>query len=243
LAGRLGLVFPVVVESSLFSSELVLTNWSAIRKVVHLTYFADAIQTSGHAAHRYLELLPGEQSIISNFVQSLRERGIPGVTSDESMYAGMLTARVEGGDPSGIYLAARTSAPGGGGRYGVAYPAVPFDAAASGSVWLYGLRQDAINRTNLALLNTGDVDSNPDVFTITLFDGNDGRMLSTLEGVSLNAKGWTQLPTLMAPGVTQGYARVTRVAGSNPFIAYAVINDGGQPGERTGDGAFVPSSP
>jgi hypothetical protein len=117
----LGLVFPVVVESSLFSSELVLTNWSAIRKVVHLTYFADAIQTSGHAAHRYLELLPGEQSIISNFVQSLRERGIPGVTSDESMYAGMLTARVEGGDPSGIYLAARTSAPGGGGRYGVAY--------------------------------------------------------------------------------------------------------------------------
>jgi len=159
------------------------------------------------------------------------------------VYAGMLTATDEGGDLSGIYLAARTSAPGGGGRYGVAYPAVPFDAAASGSVWLYGLRQDAIDRTNLALVNTGDVDSNPNVFTIELFDGNGGRKLSTLEGVSLNAKGWTQLPTLMAPGVTQGYARVTRVAGSNPFIAYAVVNDGGQPGERTGDGAFVPSSP
>ena len=199
-AGRVGLVLPVVVESSLFSSELVLTNWSVIRKVVHLTYFADAIQTSGNAAHRYLELLPGEQFIISNFVQSLRERGIPGITSDGSMYAGMLTARVEDGDLSGIYLAARTSAPGGGGRYGVAYPAVPFDAAASGSVWLYGLRQDAINRTNLALVNTGDVDSNPNVFTIALFDGNGGRKLSTLEGVSLNAKGWTQLPTLMAPG-------------------------------------------
>ena len=48
--------------------------------------------------------------------------------------------------------------------------------------------------------------------------------------------------TLQDPG-TQGYARVTRVAGSNPFIAYAVINDGGQPGERTGDGAFVAGSP
>ncbi|HEU0005293.1 MAG TPA: hypothetical protein VFS12_04810, partial [Terriglobia bacterium] len=242
-AGRAGLILPVVVESSLFSSELVVTNWSAVRKVVHLTYFADAVQTSGNTAHRYLEPLPGQQFIISSFVQSLRERGIPGITSDGSVYAGMLTATVEGGDLSGIYLAARTSAPGGGGRYGVAYPAVPFDAAASGSVWLYGLRQDAVNRTNLALVNTGDVDSNPNVFTIELFDGNGGRKSSTLEGVSLNAKGWTQLPTLMAPGVTQGYARVTRVAGSNPFIAYAVINDGGQPGERTGDGAFVPSAP
>ena len=37
-----------------------------------------------------------------------------------------------------------------------------------------------------------------------------------------------------ALGVTQSYARVTRVAGPNPFIAYPVINDGGQPGERTG---------
>jgi hypothetical protein len=36
---------------------------------------------------------------------------------------------------------------------------------------------------------------------------------------------------------------VTRIEGKNPFIAYAVLNDGGQPGERTGDGAFVASAP
>ena len=46
-----------------------------------------------------------------------------------------------------------------------------------------------------------------------------------------------------AAGTRQGYARVTKVAGNNPFIAYAVLNDGGQPGERTGDGAFVGSTP
>jgi hypothetical protein len=49
-----------------------------------------------------------------------------------------------------------------------------------------------------------------------------------------------------APGVTQGYARVKRTertAKSGPFIAYAVINDGGHPGERTDDGAFLASSP
>ena len=42
-----------------------------------------------------------------------------------------------------------------------------------------------------------------------------------------------------APGTTHGYAHVTRTAGKNPFIAYAVVNDGAQPGERTGDGAFL----
>jgi hypothetical protein len=46
-----------------------------------------------------------------------------------------------------------------------------------------------------------------------------------------------------APGVTQGYARITRTGGNNPFIAYAVINDGGAPGQRSGDGAFIASAP
>jgi hypothetical protein len=54
-----------------------------------------------------------------------------------------------------------------------------------------------------------------------------------------------QIGTILAqyaPGTTQGYARVTRTSGTNPFIVYAVINDGGQPGERSGDGAFISSS-
>ena len=43
-------------------------------------------------------------------------------------------------------------------------------------------------------------------------------------------------------GVQQGYAQVRRTAGANPFITYAVINDGAGPGERTGDGAYIGSS-
>ena len=35
------------------------------------------------------------------------------------------------------------------------------------------------------------------------------------------------------------YARVTRTSGTNPFVTYGVINDGGIPGQRSGDGAFV----
>ena len=36
--------------------------------------------------------------------------------------------------------------------------------------------------------------------------------------------------------------KVTRTAGTAAWIAYGVINDGGQPGQRTGDGAYVPMS-
>jgi hypothetical protein len=153
---------------------------------------------------------------------------------------------VTSGDLSGIALAARTSAPGAaGGRYGVFYQAVPSGTASTTSAWVYGLQQTAETRSNLALVNTGETDDSADVFRIELFDGATGRLAGAFE-TTLDSKGWKQIGTILAryaPGTTQGYARVTRIGGNNPFIAYAVLNDGGQPGERTGDGAFVASTP
>jgi hypothetical protein len=110
------------------------------------------------------------------------------------------------------------------------------------SAWIYGLQQNAENRTNLALVNTGETDAGPDIFAIDLYDGATGQNVSTLEGVTLNARAWKQINMILsvyAPGVPQGYAHVRKTAGQNPFLAYAVINDGGQPGQRTGDGAFI----
>ena len=52
---------------------------------------------------------------------------------------------------------------------------------------------------------------------------------------------WRQFGSILAeyaPGTRQGYAQVRRVSGSNSFILYIVINDGANPGERSGDGAF-----
>jgi len=60
--------------------------------------------------------------------------------------------------------------------------------------------------------------------------------------VTVPALGFVQIDSILqryAPTSSSGYALVTRTGGNNPFIAYAVINDGGQPGERSGDGAFV----
>lgn len=61
----------------------------------------------------------------------------------------------------------------------------------------------------------------------------------------MGARRWRQENNVLsrwAPGVTSGYARIRRTAGSNPFIPYAVINDGGIPRQRSDDGAFLPAS-
>jgi hypothetical protein len=109
------------------------------------------------------------------------------------------------------------------------------DRIATTSAWVYGLQQNSETRTNLALVGAGLADEGPNTFRIDLFDG--------ATGSRLDSQGWVQFGSILdqyAPGTTHGYAQVTRTAGKNPFIAYAVINDGGRPGERTGDGAFLP---
>lgn len=246
LQGKTGLTLPVIVEGGGFSSERVLTNWSSTRKTVNFNFVAEAVQSSSKGVAFSRTLGAGEQVIVPNFVQFLRDSGLSSQLPLGQTYVGSLFATVDGGDVSGIGLAARTAAPGGGGQFGLFYPAVPYGAASTGTAWLYGLQQNSENRSNLALVNTGEVDAGPNVFRIELFDGDSGTKVGTIDGVTVNARRWHQIGSILAqhaPGVRQGYAKVTRVSGFNPFIAYAVINDGGQPGERTGDGAFVSSSP
>lgn len=236
-----GATLPVVVETSTFSTEAVLTNLTSSARTVRCTYVASALP--GGSVSFDISLLPNEQQILPDFVQVLRDRGVlPGARG--STFAGALFATDATGDLRGISIGARTSAAGGGGRYGVFYSAVANGAEATTSAWLYGLQQNADNRTNLALVNVGSADSSPDVFRIDLYDGATGQK-TTVDDVSVPAKGFFQMNTILAqyaPSVTTGYAFVTRTSGSNPFIAYAVVNDGGQPGQRSGDGAFVGAS-
>jgi hypothetical protein len=235
----------VIVEASSFSSELVATNFSSSTKLLRFTYVADNIPTPDSAVRFNLSLAPGQQVVLPNLIQHLRQNGIGGLESANAPFVGALFATVEGGDLSGISLGARTSASGGGGRYGLFYVAVPQGIGSTTSVWIYGLQQNDENRTNVALVNTGEADNDAIILRVELFDGTTGTKANTLE-VTVNSKHWTQIGSILAvnaPGVTQGYARVTRIAGLNPFIAYAVINDGAGVGERSGDGAFIASSP
>ncbi|MDL2718238.1 MAG: hypothetical protein PT977_10815 [Acidobacteriota bacterium] len=245
LLNRTGLTLPVVVETSSFSTEVVLTNFSNVSKQVTLAYVADTVSTADKTASYTVAVAPGQQKILPAYVQLLRDNGVPGIGAAGPTYTGSLFATVAGGDVGGLFLGARTSNPGGGGRYGLFYASRPFGTAVTTEAWLYGLQQNAENRTNLALISTGEVDSNPITLRIEIFDGANGNRVATVEGdptTTLARRGFKQIGTILnqyAAGVPQAYARVTRTSGQNGFIVYAVVNDGGNPGERSGDGAFV----
>ena len=150
------------------------------------------------------------------------------------------------GDLTGVVIGARTGSPGGGGQYGVFYNAVPYGAAFDDTAWVDALQQNRENRSNLALVNTGEVDSSESVFELEIYDGDTGQLVNTVTGIRIPARGWRQVNGILgnyAPGTSQGYVRVRKTAGNNPFLAYGVVNDGGAPGQRSDDGAYLPAQP
>ena len=83
--------------------------------------------------------------------------------------------------------------PSAGGRYGVYYPGVPWGLSSTNDAWLYDLQQDADNRSNLALVNTGEDGDGSDTFRIDLFDGSNGQKVHTIDGITVGAHQWTQI--------------------------------------------------
>lgn len=235
---------PVAAEAGGFRTEVILTNATTIPRDVSLTFVADAIQSPDHSATLFLQLQPAEQRLIPDFVQFLRSRGIAGVGPAGGAFAGSVFATLPATDPAlggGFFMSGRTSIAGDGGYYGLHYPAVPEGQTARTSAWLYGLQQNDENRTNLALINTGENGDSDDVFNVEIYDGALATRVGTLVGIVVKAQQWIQLNAVLreVPGTSQGFARVVRTSGTNPFIAYAVVNDGAAGGQRSGDGAYV----
>jgi hypothetical protein len=241
-----GLTLPVIVQTTAFLSELVITNFSSQARSINFSFVADSITTGDKTARFTINLPAGQQQIIPDIFTYMRNNAVAGIGPAGTTIAGALFATAAGGDLSGVVLGARTSASGGsaGGRFGLFYTAVPYGQASTSSAWVFGLQQNSENRTNLAIVNTGETDASSDTFVVDLYDGATGAKVKTLDPIVLPARGWIQIGTILtnAPGVQQGYAQVRRTAGANPFVTYAVINDGAGPGERTGDGAYIGSS-
>ncbi len=247
LEGAAGQILPVIVETSEFSSELTVTNFSQTERTLHFSFEADNIQTSDHTAGFTLipmRLEAGEQRILPDIVEALRRRGVAGLGSTRGFYAGPLFVTAEGGDMSGIVIGARTGSEGEVGQYSVFYNAVPGEAAFSEAAWVDGLQQDEENRSNLALVNTGEADDGESIFSLEIYDGDTGMLVNTVTTGPIPAKSWNQVNGILgnyAQGTRQGYIRIRKISGNNPFLAYGVVNDGGAPGERSGDGAYVPA--
>lgn len=233
------LTLPVVVETASFATEVVLTNTSDYLRGLQVTYYAEPLYTG--AVTFTLKLKPGEQQILPRFVQVLRDRGIVTVLAGTT-FLGPLVVTDSTGDTRGVFVGGRTLTPGGGGAYGLFTPAVPTGSEAVGRAWVYGLRQDGQNRSNLAIVNTGSVDSEPDVFHVEIFSAF-GQKVGDVSNVLVGAHSLFQFTTLLkfhAPLTESAYVLVTKTSGSNPFFVYGVINDGANPGDRTGDGAYLP---
>ena len=245
LEGERRQTLPVMVETEEFTTELTLTNFSRQDRTLELAFVSDGIATPDQTARFTLTLAAGQQRIIADVIDAeLRGRGVEGIGPSRGGLAGALFATPQSGDMSGIVVGARTGSPDGrGGQYGVFYTAVPDGAAFTGPVWIYGLRHNRENRTNLALVNTGEVDDSRSTFAIKVYDQNGTRKRQSVFA-HVEAGRWRQINSILAdraPGITQAYVRIEQFIGNNPFLAYAVVNDGGAPGERSGDGAYLPA--
>ena len=244
LAESTGQTLPVIVETSAFTSELTVTNFSEEPRKLDFQFVADGIEADDKTAAFSMTLEAGQQHILADVVDELRRLGVAGLGATRGFYAGPLFVVVEGGDMSGIVIGARTGSQGGGGQYSVFYNAVPFGEAFSREAWVEGLQQNQENRSNLALVNTGEVDGSASVFHLEIYDGETGLLGETVVTKPIPARRWHQINGILgsyAPETRQGYIRIEKVSGANPFLAYGVVNDGGAPGERSGDGAYLPA--
>lgn len=244
LAGASGsrITVPVLVETtSGFVSELVLANRSASDATLTLDYVESLATTPAHGTAS-VTLRAREQLILPDALDYLRDIGIPVGKRGAANYAGALRISVAGAALADVFAGARTASlcPAGG-QFGLFTPGVYEGMEASTEALLYGLRADAFNRTNVAVLNAGGDGAGPVTLELQAYDGNaGGAPRGSPEAVSLEPGAWHQYSGFLGSrGVGNGWVRVARTSGTAPWIAYGVVNDGGAPGERTGDGAYV----
>ena len=119
-------------------------------------------------------------------------------------------------------------------------------AAFSQDGYIFGLRADENNRSNVAVFNFSDgspTTEGPAHLTLQVFDGDAGGVpAGTPEVLTVNPNEWKQVNNILAlKGVRNGWVRIFHPTGvpGHSWAGYGVINDGGGPGQRTGDGAYI----
>jgi len=232
---------PVVVDSggnggAHFSSQLTLSNRGDTTASVQLSYTAASALNASGGGQVSETLAPGQQLVISDALSYLRSKGLPiPITSSQG---GSLRVDFSNLASSEVAFAgARTTAPSGPGRSGLSYSALTHCQAASGPVYLFGLRQTTSDRTNLALVNTGR--ERPLTLRVTLYSGQagDSRRVTVSPEITLGPGQWKQLNSVLnLAGFQNGYAKIERISGIDPYLAYAVFND-----NFTNDGSYVSS--
>lgn len=232
---------PVVLDvqglGARFRTELTLTNFTAAPLALQLVYAAANGFGSGSGVVP-LTLAAGEQRILPDTIAFLR--GTLPIESDGRNVGGSLSVRAAPGTPAGaLGVGARTYVPiPSGGSYGLFYPGLTAAQCADTTASVYGLQENASQRSNLAVVNRGDA-GDAITLRVTYFGAGPGRPLLGSPVVRTLAPGeWFQFNRPLAGlGATAGYAQVERISGASRFAAYAVLND-----NVTSDGSYVAMS-
>jgi hypothetical protein len=233
------LLVPVVLDvaglGARFRTELTLTNLSTSPLALTLVYTAAAGFGSGSGSVA-LTLAPGEQRIVPDVIAFLR--GMLPIENDGRNVGGSLRVTGPAGAPgSALAVGARTFVPlSPAGSYGLFYPALSANQCATGTAWVYGLQENASQRSNLAVVNRGDA-GDAITLRVTFYGANGGALGAPVDRVLAPGE-WTQLGRPLAGlGVAAGYAKVEKISGASRFAAYGVLND-----NVTSDGSYVAMS-
>src|ERR1019366_4207088 len=179
---------PVVLDvfgaaSSHYTSDLVAVNRSDGDATLVLVYVPAAF-TPGAGGPAVARTLPaGRQLYVPDVIAFLAVNGWA-LPSDGSGKLGTFFATFVGvSDPATVFAGSRTTTPNlstsVGGAFGTFAPAVPAGSSTSSAdAWIYGLRENASFRSNLAVLHAPGTASGatagPVSLEIQLYDGDSG---------------------------------------------------------------------
>ncbi|HPA50312.1 MAG TPA: hypothetical protein PLP50_01810 [Thermoanaerobaculia bacterium] len=238
------ITLPVLVETAEFRSELVVANRGASTAHLSLSYVESLAPVGGAGGTVALDVPAGRQLILADAIQYLRSHGATIGAKGSASYAGAVRVTVSGVSVPEVFIGARTaSQAASGGQFGLFTPCVYPGQEATTEARIYGLAADSLNRTNVAVLHAGPDGSGPITLRLQVLDGSsNGSPVGSPFDVTLNPGQWAQPSGFFAAAAAaNGIVRVARLSGTASWVAYGVVNDGGQPGKRTGDGAYVPA--
>jgi PKD repeat protein len=227
---------PIVLAAAGYQSELTLTNFTSQPLTLTLTYTGSPQLSSAGSGSAPLTLQSGQQLIQADAMAFLRTLGLPIPSSGN--VGGALLVKAPGGTPaSSLAAGARTfTNAAGGGTFGLFYPGLTLGESATALAYVNGLQQNAVQRSNLAVVNRGDA---ADAITLRVtYYGADGAVLADPDTATLAPGEWKQFnQPLAARGASGGFAKVERLSGASRFVAYGILND-----QHNSDGSYIPMS-
>jgi hypothetical protein len=243
-------IVPVIVGTDRFKSKR--RSRTTLKSVGG--YFALIPAGTADAQFGEFDIEPGRQYVYADIVAELREAGFNApngtVASLYMQFEEILADEGPQSDPvpistDKVYAGIRTYASRAGGLFGLAYPLSPVGTSADTEAYVYGLQQSgtqgaaAGTRSNLAVVHALGGEEEILTFEVTYFgpSGEElGKEACDPSPCRLEAGQWRQFNAPLARyGVSQGYARIRRLSGSDQFIAYGVLND-----QLNDDGSFAP---